>query len=117
MKTTHALNFFLVGISMCFGPAYWPDFFAAAANGNDASELWLQTMGITQMAMGVWAMVLNLVPRLVHFLIEWEPVSMVFAPPDVGWALPDSFYAGLQDDEDVGVALSLQQQLRLGHAA
>lgn len=113
MKTTHALNFFLIGLFMCFGPGYWPDFFASGTNGNDASELWLRIMGITQMTMGAWTIGVNEVPRLVHALAQWEPVTLDFALPDVKWALPESFYTGLQDDDDVNVALRLQQQLRL----
>jgi len=40
-------------------------------------------------------------------------VPLDFALPDVSWVLPDSFYAGLNDDDAVSVALNLQQQLRL----
>lgn len=116
MKTTHALNFFLIGLSMCFSPAYWPELFSRSAVGNDSSELWLLIMGMTQMAMGAWTMGLNLVPRLLHIIAEWEPVTLDFSLPDVTWALPESFYTGLQDDEDIHTALRLQQQLRLGRA-
>ena len=114
MKTTHALNFFLVGLSMCISPACWPEYFVGAENGINTSELWLLVMGITQMLMGAWTIGLNEVSRLLNFLVHWEPVLLDFALPDVSWALPESFYAGLADDEDVSVALSLQQQLRLG---
>ena len=113
MKTTQALNFFLVGLGMCFSPAFWPDYFSGNANGDNTSELWVLSMGMTQMAMGAWLMGLNEVPRLMHAMAEWEPVTLNFELPDVGWALPESFYAGLQDDDDVSTALSLQQQLRM----
>jgi len=116
MKTTHALNFFLVGLSMCFSPACWPGYFVGAENGGNASELWLLIMGATQMVMGAWTMGLNLVPRLLHYLSHWEPVLLDFTLPDVGWVPPDSFYAGLNEQDDISVALSLQQQLRLGQA-
>lgn len=116
MKTTHAFNFFFIGAVMCFSPAYWPEFFINEVNGNDTSELWVLIMGMTQMAMGAWTMGLNEVPRLLHSLANWEPVPLDFALPDVSWVLPDSFYAGLNEDDAVSVALSLQQQLRLRNA-
>lgn len=113
MKTTQALNFFLVGLGMCFSPALWPDYFSGVSDGNNTRELWLLIMGMTQMAMGAWMMGLNEVPRVLHAVTEWEPVPLNFALPDVGWVLPDSFYASLQNDDDVSTALALQQQLRM----
>ena len=116
MKTTHALNFFLIGLVMCFSPAFWPDYFSGEASRGNASELWVLLMGTTQIALGAWTMCLNEVPRLMRYLAEWEPLTLVFELPDVGWALPESFYAGLNEYDDVRVALSLQQQLRTGLA-
>jgi hypothetical protein len=116
MKTTHALNFFFVGLAMCSGPAFWPQQFIGPANGVNTSEIWLLVMGGTQAAMGAWMMAINEVPRLTHLLQDWEPFRMDFALPDVGWTLPESFYAGLKDDEEVGIALLLQEQLRLGRS-
>lgn len=113
MKTTQALNFFLVGLGMCFSPAFWPDYFSGNSDGNNTSELWLLIMGMTQMTLGSWMMGLNEVPRLLHSLAEWEPVTLNFELPDVSWVLPESFYAGLNEDDDVNVALNLQQQLRM----
>ena len=116
MKITHAINFFLVGFAMCFSPAYWPNHFAEGGSGNENSELWLMMMGAAQMAMGAWTMGLNVVPRLTHFLAEWEPITLKFDLPDVSWALPDSFYSGLNEDDDISLARTLQQQLRLSQA-
>ena len=114
MKTSHALNFFLVGLAMCFSPAFWPHRFIDNSGAGGTSELWLLLMGVAQMVMGVWTMSLNLIPQLTHFLAEWEPITINFDLPDVSWALPESFYAGLADDDDVNLALSIQQQLRMG---
>lgn len=114
MKTTHAFNFFFIGAVMCFSPAFWPEFFINEVNGNHSSELWVLIMGVTQMALGAWTMGLNEVPRLLHSLANWEPVRLDFALPDVSWVLTDSFYAGLNEDDAVNVALRIQQQLRMG---
>ena len=73
-------------------------------------------MGATQMVMGTCAMVINSVPRLALVLAEWEPIALKFELPDVSWALPESFYAGLGDEDEIGLAMSLQQQLRLRNA-
>jgi hypothetical protein len=116
MKTMHALNFLLIGLVMCFSPALWPEYFSGDAIRGDASALWMLVMGVTQLALGTWTMGRNEVPRLMLYLAEWEPLTFVFELPDVGWALPESFYATLNDDDYVSVALSLQQQLRLGNA-
>jgi hypothetical protein len=116
MKTTHAFNFFIIGMAMCFSPAFWPEFFSGEVNANDTSEVWMLIMGVIQMSMGAWTMGLNEVPRWLHSLSHWEPVPLDFSLPDVSWVLPDSFYAGLNEDDDVRVALALQQQLRLGQA-
>lgn len=115
MKTTHALNFFLIGLAMSFSPAYWPEQFAADAGGGETSTIWLLTMGAIQMTLGAVVLSLNGVPRMIQFLSEWEPISLRFELPDVGSALTDSFYARLNDDEEINLALSLQQQLRLGY--
>ncbi|GEM_PF-1084621 len=116
MKTAHALNFFLVGLAMCFSPAYWPEYFINHPNGSGTSDLWLLTMGVTQMTMGAWTMGLNLVPRLTHFLAEWEPITINYEVPDVSWSLPESFYAGLVDEDEINLAHRRQQQLRIGPA-
>jgi heme A synthase len=116
MKTTHALNFFLVGLAMCFGPALWPQEFFDSASRVDASAWWLICMGAVQALLGAWVLGLNGVPRLFQLLAEWEPVKLDFTLPDVGWVLPESFYAGMVDDEEVSIALTLQQQLRLSRA-
>ena len=116
MKTTHAVNFFLVGLAMCFSPAYWPQQFSVGVDGQANSELWLLVMGVAQMAMGAWTVGLNIVPRLAHVLADWEPISINFELPDVSWALPESFYAALGDEDEISLAISLQQQLRLGRA-
>lgn len=114
MKTIQALNFFLIGSVMSFSPAYWPEYFTSELNN---SELWLLFMGATQMILGGWVMVLNEVPRLLQAVAQWEPVTVNFALPDVGWSLPESFYAGMNSDDDIRVALNLQQQLRMPAAA
>jgi hypothetical protein len=101
MKTTHAVNFFLIGRVMCFGPAYWPEYFSGTTAHGNSSEVWSLLMGVLQMALGGWAIGLNEVPRLLRFLAEWEPVTLTFAPADVGWALPESFYAGLNQADEV----------------
>lgn len=116
MKTTHALNFFLIGLTMCFSPAYWPAFFINESTGDNTNELWMLTMGLAQMILGAWTIGINVVPRLLYSLGQWDPLAMNFALPDVGWVMPESFYAALQDEDDVSVALSLQQQLQLGRA-
>jgi len=116
MKTTDAFYFFLVGLGMFFSPAYWPDSFSAAPNGANTSELWLILMGTAQMLLGAWLMGLNVVPRLMHTIAEWEPVPLNFEMVDVGWVLPESFYVALEDADEVSVGLNLQRQLRLGYA-
>ena len=116
MKTTDAFYFFLVGLAMFFSPAYWPDSFVVLTNGANTSELWLLLMGAAQMTLGAWLMGLNLVPRLMQYVSEWEPVPLNFEMVDVGWVLPESFYLGLEDADEVSVGLNLQRQLRLGYA-
>ncbi len=96
---------------MSFCPAFWPNYISV---NEGCSELWLLVMGVTQMVLGAWTMGFNEVPRLLHALAAWEPVKLDFELADVRWVLPESFYAGLNDDEDLRVALILQQQLRFG---
>lgn len=116
MKTTDAFCFFLVGLAMYFSPACWPDSFVAITNGANTSELWLIVMGAAQMTLGAWLMGLNVVPRLMQYVSEWEPVPLNFEMVEVGCVLPESFYLGLEDADEVSVGLNLQRQLRLGYA-
>lgn len=117
MKTTDAFVFFLIGLGMCFGPAVCPDLFSGEINGGGTgSELWLMLMGGIQMLLGAWAMGLNAVPRLMRQIAEWEPVPLNFELVDLGSVLSESFYDGLAEADEVGVALNLQRQLRMGFA-
>ena len=104
MKTTHAINFFLIGFTMCFSPAYWPEYFSGDAMRGNASELWMLLMGAAQMGLGAGSAAVNVVPRLIHYLADWEPLTLNFVLADVGWALPESFYSGLNEVEEAGVA-------------
>jgi hypothetical protein len=116
MKTTDAFNFFLVGLAMCLGPACWPGYFAGAADGGGCGELWLVFMGTMQIILGAWAMGLRLVPQLIRSISEWEPVLLDFELVDIGSVLSESFYRGLDEGDELKVALSLQQQLRQAYA-
>lgn len=115
MKTTQALNFFLVGLGMCFGPALWPQAFARGI--VDTSALWLLVMGTMQAFFGAFMAGVNEVPRLKRWLAEWEPFSLNLKLGDVNWGLPEAFYNRLAAEEEIDVALGLQRQLRLGQAA
>lgn len=112
MKTTQAINFFVVGLGMCFGPAFWPQAFARGL--VDASALWLLLVGAMQVLLGAVVLGCNEVPRMVRWLRDWEPVKFDFAPADVRWVLSEAFYSGMQAEEEITVAFTLQKQLRLG---
>ena len=116
MKTIDALNFFLVGLVMFFCPAYWPEEFCATASSESSSELWLLVMGAVQLSVGAWSMAVNIVPRAIRHLAEWEPVMFEFKLMDAGWFIPESLFVGLEEGEEVAVALSLPPQLRLAYA-
>lgn len=116
MKTTDAFIFFLIGLAMCFGPAVWPGLFSGEINRGACSEVWLTLMGVAQMLMGMWAMGLNAVPRVMQYLAEWEPVPLKFELVDIGSVLSESFYMGLDEADEESVAISLQRQLRMGYA-
>jgi hypothetical protein len=107
MTTPQALNFFLIGLGMIAGPAVWPEYFSIE---HMRSTVWLVFMGGLQVTGGLSLLLLEAI-RLSRRLSEWEPLDIGLALPDVQWTMPPSLYSGLEDTDEVVVALRLRQQL------
>src|SRR5688572_5366413 len=88
MTTPHAFSFFVIGLGMIAGPAFWPQYFAA---DQVRSAIWLVFMGGLQALAGSFVLGLEGL-RLSRRLAEWEPLD--FALPDVRWAISPSLYSG-----------------------
>lgn len=108
MTTPHAINFLVVGLGMIAGPALWPQFFAAE---HLRSAIWLVVMGGLQALAGSFTLGLAGI-RFSRQLAQSDPFDFSLTLPDVSWAVPPSFYSLLDDDDEIVVALRLQQQLR-----
>ncbi|HEY8996196.1 MAG TPA: hypothetical protein VIM71_16135 [Lacunisphaera sp.] len=112
MTTAHAFNFFLVGLGMIAGPAFWPEYFVAE---HMNSALWLELMGALQALGGSWVLGLEGIVLFRRFA-AWEPFDFSLELPDVRWAVSPSFYSVIENNDDVVVAFRLQQQLQLKQA-
>lgn len=107
MTIPQAFNFLVIGLGMVAGPAVWPQFFSVE---HMRSAAWLVFMGGLQVTGGLSLLLLEAV-RLSRRLSEWEPIDIGLALPDVRWTMPPSLYSGLEDTDEVVVALRLRQQL------
>ena len=107
MTIPQAFNFLVIGLGMVAGPAVWPQYFPVE---HMRSAAWLVLMGGLQASGGLGVLLFEAV-RLSRRLSEWEPLDIGLALPDVRWTMPPSLYSGLEDTDEVVVALRLRQQL------
>lgn len=107
MTIPQAVNFLVIGLGMVAGPAIWPQYFSIE---HMRSAVWLVLMGALQASGGLGVLLFEAV-RFSRRLSEWEPLDIGLALPDVRWAMPPSLYSGLEDTDEVVVALRLRQQL------
>ncbi len=107
MTTPQAFNFLVIGLGMIAGPAVWPQYFSVE---HMRSAAWLVFMGGLQVSGGLSLLLLEAV-RVSRRLSEWEPLDIGLPLSDVRWTMPPSLYSGLEDTDEVVVALRLRQQL------
>lgn len=110
MTPAQACNFLVTGLVMIAGPAVWAEHFGANQMG---SASWLVLMGGLQAVGGLGFLLvdgLNRLRRVAARIGESLETSVSLADLHRA-ALPESFYALVEEPEEVALARRLQRQL------
>lgn len=110
MTPTQAFNFLVTGLVMIAGPAVWAEHFGANHAG---SASWLVLMGGLQAVGGLGFLILDALTRLRRVSARiGESLDASVSLADLHRAaLPASFYALVEEPEEVALARRLQRQL------